>query len=122
MSTAVERLGLVGVGRPDVVTESNLHPGPKQWTLTVKQDPGFTDEDMVTSLVSDLTVILVGSQHSGTRTDCPADPATAAQQALDSQNELGSWLSVRAGRSPEDARSSSDPRTGHPSHAPSPPA
>jgi hypothetical protein len=111
VSTAVERLRLVGVSPPDVVTESNRHPGPRQWTVTVRQDPGFTSQDIVTSLVSDLTVTLTNSPRDESRANCPADPATAAQQAFDSQDELSIWLSVRAGRSAQEARDSSDPRT-----------
>ncbi|SDO37961.1 hypothetical protein SAMN04487981_110172 [Streptomyces sp. cf386] len=111
VSTAVERLRLVGVSPPDVVTESGLRPGRKEWTVTVRQDPGFTSQDMVTSLASDLAVTLVAGSHNESRTHCPADPATAAQQAYGSQDELGIWLSVRAGRSPQEARNSSDPRT-----------
>ncbi|KMS71425.1 hypothetical protein ACM01_27095 [Streptomyces viridochromogenes] len=110
VSTAVERLRRVGVSPPEVVTESGQRPGTGQWTVTVRQDPAFTDQDLVTSLTSDLTVILVNSPHGDGRTHCPADPATAAQRAFDSQDQLGVWLSVRAGRSQQEARDSTDPR------------
>lgn len=110
VSTAVERLRAVGVSPPEVVTESGGRPGPRQWTMTVRQDPAFTDQDLLTSLTTDLTVILVNGPHRDSRGDCPADPATAAQRAFDSQDQLGVWLSVRAGRSQQEARDSTDPR------------
>ncbi|MFE6623120.1 hypothetical protein [Streptomyces sp. NPDC057740] len=110
VSTAVERLRAVGVSAPDVVTESGHRPGPRQWTMTVRQDPAFTDQDLLTSLTTDLAVILVDAPHGDTRGDCPADPATAAQRAFDSQDQLGVWLSVRAGRSQQEARDGTDPR------------
>ncbi|MET9965232.1 hypothetical protein ABZZ80_04720 [Streptomyces sp. NPDC006356] len=109
MSTAVERLRAIGVSPPDIVTESGRHPGPRQWPMTVRQDPAFTDQDLLTSLTSDLTVILLDSPHADSRADCPADPATAAQRAFDSQDQLGVWLSVRGGRSQQEARDITDP-------------
>ncbi len=110
VSEAAARLRLVGVTPPQVITENNNHqkPGPgqqgqpgqpTQWTVTVRQDPGFTSQDIVTSLISDLTVALVNSPHneSQAHASCPGDPATAAQRAFDAEDELRSWLAVRAG-------------------------
>lgn len=114
VGTAVERLRLVGVASPDVVTEGSPHPGPKRWTVTVRQDPGFTGQDIVTSLVSDLTGILVSGPHAGSRANCPAGPATAAQKAFDAHDQLTAWLSVRAGVSTRKVRDSVDPRTWEP--------
>ncbi|WP_330288821.1 DUF7224 domain-containing protein [Streptomyces sp. NBC_00576] len=117
VSTAAERLRLVGVTSPDVITESLQQPEPgqthqRQWTVTVRQDPGFTSQDIVTGLVSDLTVTLVDSPHdeNSAHANCPADPATAAQRAYDAEDELRSWLAVRAGMTPQDARLRTDPR------------
>ncbi|MFJ2828951.1 hypothetical protein ACIPC1_15455 [Streptomyces sp. NPDC087263] len=114
VSAAVERLRLVGVTPPDVITESSQQPGQKQWTVTVRQDPGFTSQDIMTSLIADLTVVLVNSPHNEGNANCPVDPAKAAQQAFDSQDELSNWLAVRAGMSPQEVRLRSDPRTWEP--------
>ncbi|MFJ3820731.1 DUF7224 domain-containing protein [Streptomyces nodosus] len=111
VSTAVARLRLVGVAPPAVVTESNQHPSRTQWTVTVKQDPGFTGQDIMAGITADLTTVLVDDPVIESDTDCPADPAKAAQQAFASEEELRIWLSVRAGMSPPEARRRTDPQT-----------
>ncbi|MBC9729973.1 hypothetical protein [Streptomyces sp. TRM68367] len=108
VSTAVERLRLVGVPAPDVVTEGSRQSTQKQWTVTVRQDPSFTSQDILASLTADLTMVLVTSQDNGTPANCPADPTQAAQQAFQAESELRSWLSVHAGMSPQEAQRRSD--------------
>ncbi|MFE4416285.1 hypothetical protein [Streptomyces sp. NPDC056821] len=114
VSTAVTRLRLVGVTSPEVVTEDNQHPSRNQWTVTVRQDASYTSEDIVAGLVADLTTVLVNDSDDESQTNCPADPARAAQQAFESEDELRTWLSVRAGMSPQEAQHRTDPRTWEP--------
>ncbi|MFE4057824.1 hypothetical protein ACFXP3_16265 [Streptomyces sp. NPDC059096] len=114
VDAAVEGLRPVGITPPDVVTEGDRQPGRNQWTVTVRQSPGFTTQDIVAGLVADLTVNLINSPHDQSPANCPADPAEAAQQAFDSQDQLSVWLSVRAGTSPQEALNRSGPRTWEP--------
>lgn len=110
VGTAVERLRSVGVTPPDVITESSQRPAQNQWTVTVKQDPSFTQQDILSGLISDLTVRLADSQGHQSSANCPANPADAAQQAFESEDQIRVWLSVRAGMSPQEAQNRNDPQ------------
>ncbi|MEU3342430.1 hypothetical protein [Streptomyces sp. NPDC006668] len=110
VSTAVNRLRVIGVSAPSVVTESRQQPTPTQWTVTVKQDPSFTRQDILSGLISDLTVRLSGTKDHGSRANCPANPSDAAEQAFASQDQMRIWLTVRAGMSPQDAQRRTDPQ------------
>ncbi|MFJ8599137.1 hypothetical protein ACIREM_10475 [Streptomyces shenzhenensis] len=114
VSAAVTRLRLVGVASPEVVTEGNQQRSRNQWTVTVRQDPSFTSEDIVAGLVAGLTTVLVNDPDVQSRTNCPEDPAKAAQQAFESEDELRIWLAVRAGMSPQEAQHRTEPRTWEP--------
>ncbi|GGQ48481.1 DUF7224 domain-containing protein [Streptomyces mutabilis] len=111
VSTAVEGLQNVGVPAPETVTEGGRQPSVEQWTITVRQDKRFTDQDILAGLGTDLTMLLVSSRSDDSRTGCPEDPARAAQRAFDSEAELSGWLSVHAGMNPEQARLRYGPRT-----------
>ncbi|MFE1013764.1 hypothetical protein ACFW4M_21010 [Streptomyces sp. NPDC058794] len=111
VSVAVDGLQEVGVPAPESVTEDGRRPSTEHWTITVRQDARFTDQDILAGLVVDLTMLLVNGQSDGNRADCPQDPARAAQQAFESEAELYSWLSVHAGMSLEQARLRYGPQT-----------
>ncbi|MFJ2022113.1 DUF7224 domain-containing protein, partial [Streptomyces nodosus] len=111
VSTAVADLRLVGVTPPAVVTESNQHPSRRQWTVTVKQNPTFTGQDILAGITADLTTVLVDDPGVENDAHCPADPVKAAQQAFASEEELRIWLSVRAGMNAQETRRRTDPQT-----------
>ncbi len=109
VTTAVAGLGGVGIDAPDVVTEDGRRHPANRWTVTVRQDPGFTGEDIRAGLVSDLTHLLVGTGAGADRGTCPADPA-AVERAVEAEDSLRAWLSVHAGTSEEEARHRAGPR------------
>jgi len=78
--------------------------------VTVKQDPSFTPQDILSGLVSDLALRLSNSDPRNSRANCPTNPSDAVQQAFESQDQMRVWLTVRAGMSPQDAQRRTDPQ------------
>ncbi|MBQ0827818.1 DUF7224 domain-containing protein [Streptomyces tagetis] len=112
VTTAVAGLSRVGITAPDVVTEDGRRTSAKRWTVTVRQDPGFTGQDIRSGLVSDLSRLLVDTAEGADPGNCPADQAVAVQRALEAEDGLRVWLSAHAGASEEEARHRVDPSVG----------
>ncbi|MFX4292524.1 DUF7224 domain-containing protein [Streptomyces bohaiensis] len=109
--------GADGAVTDDGVTDDSAAGGtppstgsPDRWTITVRAATSFTTDDIRTGLAADLAGALLDGGSRTPATDCPADPAAAADQGFQAADHLFAWLAVRAGAEPQEARDRFDPQ------------